>query len=97
MGEGLEVLHKYKLWAFKTTFTVHEFKWNQHFFFEIIMYEQGFHTYTSDRTCKKFIDSQEKNKTTMLAGQLANRGLIHYNYMDAAFIVVQGTYANKCV
>ena len=47
--------------------------------------------YTSNRTCKKFIDSQEGGGAAMLAGQLANRGLIHY--MGVAFNVVQGMCA----
>ena len=42
-----------------------------------------------------YIDSQEKNKTTMLAGQLANRGLIHC--MGVAFNVGQGMCATLYV
>ena len=38
-----------------------------------------------------YIDGQEKNKTTMLAGQLANRGLMQY--MGVAFNVVQAMCA----
>ena len=33
------------------------------------MYEQGFHTYTSDRTCKKFIGSQETIRQCWLGSQ----------------------------
>ena len=66
---------------------LNEFR-KQHFCFEIITKEQRFHTYTSNRTCKKFIDSQEGGGAAMLAGQLANCGLIN---------VVQGMCAKMYV
>ena len=44
---------------------------------------------------QEIFGSQEKKKTTMLAGQLANRGLIHY--MGVAFNAVQGMCAKMYV